>query len=713
MKSRLKFGLWMILAGITSALVGCGGSGSSVGGGGGGLGLTATPLTVQVALPTGSKAGALQALKVWTSAKESSPATDGKAEITIYNNGPQYTQVLDGSGRLVVAGFMGQGVDDLDASSTAEMLAYFAVGGPLQRGPGSSVKVLRAVRAMAGFQAVVTEVTAALTSKGYVDMTSASLQAALANVRTSITGGSKSRGVSVSPTKEKSGLELNDSVDEKIQITNTLFRRAYAYLERTGYQDSNGNTVASKQAVTQSWVTVPNRYGGEVDAAGLIKRQYEWQPVSMPALSVPADITTVANEREVYYKLTTIGPGRLPGDFDQLEGSQVNKWEETIYWTTFLDFFMPIFANLVVPLDGPLMDDLSNFILKDPTAQQLMTGMRTSMPNVASEAAQGRFSGAVQAFVNSSQTVTVTIPAAAKLVNAWGASYTPGLFSDQQDLASRVEQATSDIGMVGLASAVEELAPINDILTCDQANIFEITSSGGSVSLIPESTSTGVDNTVDIKAVIKNKVQGATYKYHWSVTPNNNYFLNDVDGGGTDESPGGVLISNHDEVFLGSLIFTGGSATIKCKVVRADQNNAVVGEGTTQVKFEENVVVTKGTAKGIGRILYPPPGGRYGTLTILVAVIKEAPDVKKYTCEAYSPDGELMKSYTWSRGATLYISDEVLAQQRPNGEYWLYITGSNVARIGSEAAAQAQLEEDLTNFNAFASEMNIVVKHYK
>ncbi len=670
-------------------------------------------MTAQITLPAGSKAGAVQTLKVWTSARESSPATNGKAEITIFNNGPQFTQVLDASGRLVVAGFLGQNVDDLDASSTAEMLAYFAVGGPLQRGPGSSVKVLRGVRSMTGFSTVVNEVTTSLTTKGYVDMESATLQTALANVRKSITGGSKSRGVSVSPTKEKSGLKLNDAVDEKVQITNTLFRRAYAWLERTGYQDANGNTVASKQAITQSWITMPNRFGGEVDAAGLIKKQYEWEPVSMPAFSVPADIATVANEKEVYYKLTTVGPGRLPGDFTKLEGAQVTKWEETVYWTTFLDFFMPIFANLVVPLDGPMLDELSNYILSDATAQQFVAGLRTAMPHVSTEAAQGRFASAVQGFVNSSRTTGETVPMAAKLVTAWGAGFGSGLFQGQRDLENRVEQASNNIGMIGLASAVEELAPLSDILDCDQANIFEITSAGGNVSLIPESTSTGLTGTVDIKAVIKNKVQGATYKYHWTVTPNNSYFLNDVDGGGTDESPGGILISNRDEVFIGSLSSNGGTATIKCKVVRADQNNAVVGEGTTQVKFEESVTVTTGTAKGVGRILYPPSGGMYGTLSYVIAVIKDVPGVKKYTCEVYAPDGELLKSLTWSSGPTQYFPDEQLGALRPPGEYWVAIQGANVARISSEAAAQATLDDMVARANAYGSTLRVVVNQYK
>ncbi|MBX3095501.1 MAG: hypothetical protein KF812_01435 [Fimbriimonadaceae bacterium] len=711
--SRIR-GPLVPIAVLGAIILGCGGSGGSSETTGGFRGLTITPTNSKVTLPASRSYGSLSELSVWTSAGEGAPATSGDVQVKVFNNGPQYTEVRDDDDKLVASGFIGTGRTELGFESTAEVLVYFGIGGPLQRGSNGSQKVvLDSVKNLPGFSGVVTAVTDSFNSKGYIDNEDTAIKSAVAAVRDSILTSRErreatSRGPDVDPSRFASGLEINNSVNDQILLTNTAFRRGYLWLKRTGYKDSEGVTHDLDVSLASKEVALPARYGGTIDSAtGLINSQYNWEPVTMPKFDVTSDLPGIENEVDVFYELTTVGIGWLPGDFDELTGAQITKWEEIVYQTVYLDFYLPVFANLVIPLDGAGMDSVSGYAGQSSAARAFFTNARTSMPNVASEVAKGNFTTGLSQFVTSSQLPTVE-KMTADIMISWGRQFGTNLFKDEEELHNRVGRARVAINMLDLVDATDDMAPIGDLRSADQANIFRITSSRSAVKITPDEAEVGISETTDIRATIKDKQAGATYRYEWSLNTTN-FFLQDAGGNSTDESPGGVLKTSYDKVFIGNLTFAVGTPTITCRVYIGD---TFIGTANTRVEFKESVNTTPGRYKIVGGVFDKDNNGTFNLHYGLVAEVDVKKDADHYSMVAEYETGETIKRVNWAATSPPYwpLYSELKAGQPPN-TYWIVIDGTTTAGGNlTEAQAREQLASEIARLEVKYNGMKVKTK---
>lgn len=683
MKRNWSLSLYALVGAMI--VLGCGGSG--VGIAPAAVNLVKTPTPTKLTLPAG--APAMSALKVWTSIGEATPSPSGDVTVEVFNNGPQYAEVRNAAGEMVAAGFVGGARRTLNLDTTAEMLTYFAVGGPLQRGSKTSqALVLAGIKSLSGFPAVVDAVKTTFAAKGFVSAEEPAIRAALDAVVDAIVPNppSTTRGADVAPTKEASGLEINNDVNDQIRITNHSFRRAYMWLIRTGFKDVQGNTRELAEGIAAQPVVMPSRYGGSVDSAtGLIKGDYSWVPAAMQPHPVASEVATIDNEEEIYYQLVTVGVGKSAGDFDDLTLEQFKKWQELVYWTAYLDFYLPVFANLALPLNGDSLDDLSEFAYRHQLAQAFATTGHDSMPTVASLAAQGRFPDALRSFVNSSRLDEVN-SMMAKIMIEWGRKFGSSLFTGEQDLVNRVHTAKNRIGMIGLADAVGRMAPLGDLMRADHANIFRITSARSTVKLVSDAEEIGLQDTANIEAIIKNKQAGVTYRYEWSVD-NSNFFLQDVDGKSTDESPGGILKSAHARVFIGNLSNNEGTPTITCKVYNG---NTLIGIATTRVAFRNKV--REGTATFVIKSrITPNPANpdQFNTAVVALAEVPHVQNAAHYAIVIEDKNGQDIKRTNWSPNKPPTTTDTIIWQQKPSGVYWVTIQGDGmVGYVDAGTAAQ-------------------------
>lgn len=671
MKLRASSTLLFIVFLIT--LLACGGSG----------GTTTGPFTSYSVTQSNAKVtlppivGALTNLKVWTSAGEETPSAAGQVSVKVLNNGPQYTEVRNAAGKLVALAFVGNGRTDISIQSTAEAMVYFAVGGPLQRGSiGSQTLVLTNAKNFPGFANVVAAITTTLNAQGFVSAEDPAVKSALDSLRDALIATRKpaeTRGPKVEPTKVISGLEINNDVNDQIKITNTAFRRGYMWLSRTGFKDSNGNTHTLADAIAAEPIVMPGRYGGKVDSAtGLLTAQYPWEPAAMSPHPVSSDIGDADNEDEIYYDLVTVGVGRTAGDFDKLTNEQFHKWEEIVYWTAYLDFYLPVFANLAVPLNGDALDSLAEFIYEHPGAKSFIGTLPSNMPQVSSLTAQGRFPDAVAHFVSSSQMPAIAEMTADMMVE-WASSYGSGLFNNQQDLHNRIHLASQNIGMHNLPAALAGLAPFSDLQNADQANVFKITSEANDFKLQSDNDEVGLTDTVNITALIKNPEPNKTYRYEWTVS-NTGFFLQDVDGNSTDESSGGILKSPHKEVFIGNLTTSEGNPTITCKFYIG---NTLAGTASTRVSFIEKV--KEGTATFIVKTLITPNPNGSATSNSAVAAIAEIPKVTNadhYAIVIEDENGEDLLRKNWAATSNPPVAHPKMWAGKPAHVYWACFDGS-------------------------------------
>lgn len=700
---------------LITTLIACGGAGVNSGNQGEFQGLTVTPFQTKLTLPASRAVTTPPTFHIWTSAGEETPDASGNVNVKVFNNGPQYTEVRDDAGNMVAAGFVGSGRTKLSLETTAEALAYFAVGGPLQRGSVQSQRVvLEGIKKLSGFEAVQTAVTNTYNSQGYVSADASEIRSALDALVESILASrspkpAATRGPKVDPTTAISGLEINNDVNDQIQIKNTAFRRSYMWLVRTGFKDDNGNKRDLTDGIAAQMIDMPGRYGGQVDSAtGLITGQYSWQPITMDPHPVSSDISGVDNEEEVYYQLTTVGVGRTAGDFEDLTPEQFNKWEELVYWTAYLDFYVPVFANLVLPLDGAALDSLDEFALKHANAQAFITAARSSMPQVSSLTAQGRFPDAVAAFVGSSQTATTTTPLTAKIMLEWGRQYGSNLFRDEQDLVNRVGQGSSRIGMIDLASAIAEMAPFQDIQNADQANIFKITSGKSAVKVVADAEEIGLTDTANLEAIIKNPEAGVTYSYEWTVN-NSNFFVQDVDGKSTDESPGGILKSTRAKVFIGNLSNNEGTPTVTCRVLKG---TTLVGVASTRIAFKDKVKEGTGKLRIEKRITLIPGTERYNFYVACIAEVPKVPNAAHHSIVIEKANGEDVLRTNWDPTRPPRTLDTELWIKKPENVFWVGFDGVYPERGMDLELATAEVDRIVAGFEREYASIKIKVTNY-
>ncbi len=577
-----------LMAGAIIGLVGCGGSGGgsgfgggSGGGSGGGFGgLTATPVTAQITLPSGTSV-VIGDLHAWSSAGTSNPNAGGQVQVTVFNNGPQYTDVRDPQGRIVLAGFLGADRDELNAETTAELFAYFAVSGATQRGEGREI-VLNSLRGHSLFAAVVAEVELQIRTQGFVDPNTGDLANRLTAMHDSLAG--RGRGTLVEPGATASGVVLDTITDGELKITNTYLRRGYAWLERTGHRDAEGNKHTENTLIEEFELAMPSRYGGWSGAVGdLIQGNFLWTPVEMPSKPIPLHPTSA---EQTYYRFTVLGLGASQGDFLKLPVERQNALTRVGIKSLVLDVMVPVVANILVPIKGDAVDDFVKFTGANPIVSDIINNLAQTAPEVVDLMKNGQPKEAFFKLWGAAVSSNTAFPAFLQMFIEWTHEYGVGkLFGSPEEMYEYADSALRVLGAVDLVASVFDMGIFfHDLSQSNLADVWDITTTGGQITVLPDDTLVPLLEPTHVKAVIQNKNPDAVYKYEWSTNPG--YRLTDRFGKTNTDSPGGILITSDDALALVSLLEEGGVCTIKCKVTRIDgPNDIFIDESTADVRF--------------------------------------------------------------------------------------------------------------------------------
>ncbi len=558
------------MAGALVGLTGCGGSGGgsfgggSGGGTGGGFGgLTPTPVTAQITLPSGTPA-AIGDLSAWSSAGTSNPNAGGQVQVTVFNNGPQYTDVRDSQGRIVLAGFLGEDRDELNAETTAELFAYFAVSGATQVGEGREI-VLNGLKSQTLFASVVTEVENQIRTNGFVDPSSGELTNRLTALADSIAG--RGRGTIVDPDATSSGVVLDTITDGELKITNTYLRRGYAWLERTGYV-KDGTEHEQLELLSEFELEMPSRYGGWSGVlADLIQGNFIWTPVEMPSIAIPL---SPSDADATNYRLSIIGLGTSQGDFLKMPVERQNALTQVGIKSLVLDIMIPVVANMLVPIKGDAVDDFIKFSGANPILSDVINNLTSTVPEVAGLIRDGQPREAFFTLWGAAVSSNTAFPAFIQMFIEWTHKYGIGnLFGSAEEMYQYADSALRILGAVDLVGTTFDMGIFfHDLSQSNLADVWDITTTGGKITVVPDDNRVPLLEPTHVAAVIQNKNPNAVYKYEWSATEG--YRLTDRFGKTNTEDPDGVLTTSDDEVLLTSQLDVGGTCTVKCRVTRID-----------------------------------------------------------------------------------------------------------------------------------------------
>jgi hypothetical protein len=554
-----------------------------------------------VTLPEGAKARAVHSLRVWTSGGAEQPDASGKVKVTVFNDGPQYTEARDPEGRLVVAGFLGKNGTALDAASTAEMLTYFATGAPMATGDARR-QVFDGLRDLRGFEAVVAEVESDLRTDGYLTPNDPAMLAKLDAIVAGIGGEARvsTRGAVVTPETQLSGVSIDTTVDGELRLENVYLRRAMAWLEKVSYTVKRGESVTivladpPSEPVKPFEIAAPKRYAGFVGTiADLFQGNVAYSPTSTGPFEIPAIDPQIEGCIGTNYHLTMVGPGLTVGNRGDLTTERREEANRFVVKAAMLDYLLPFLVTVVIPIQGELLDDFLKYTGGSAILQDMLTTVFATAPGVADLVWQGKYYDATIAMRDAGLLSSTFLPGVTQLFLNWAAD------SSSDQIAGMAERYANDAqAILGTIGNIDKWLSILEtgIVGADLANskmyeLARIESTSGKVTLTPAKNVLPAQETTTVTAVIQDKNPSAVYQYEWRVSEG--FRLNDSFGKTTDDSPDGVLTTSQESVAVESKENEPGVATIRCKVTRVDgPRETTIDDAMGTVTFADGIEVT-------------------------------------------------------------------------------------------------------------------------
>ncbi|ARU39962.1 hypothetical protein CCB80_01940 [Armatimonadetes bacterium Uphvl-Ar1] len=562
-------------------VIGCGGSGTNPQSSAG-FTLTRTPIQAQIQLPAGTPISNLTTLIPWSSGGATAPNSSGQTEITIFNNGPQYSDVRNAAGKLVLASYLSADKRTLNAETTAQAMIFFAIGGSVQRGD-DAVTVLNGVPNLAGYPAVVDEVEDQLLAQGYVSLQTGTLQNDIQAIINEIGSPAPAgRGTIAEPTSQ-SGLTLNTLVDGKLTIKNDLLRRTRAWIRRVSYVDASGVEKESVSQYEKHDLSTAVPYGGIGNTLkGIVTGETLWTGTTSGPFDIPL---YPADARSTKYELKTFGMGLSEGNYVNRTPEEINEGIEIAIKTLILDAILPAIANIAIPLGGGGLDEFVKFASGNAIIADLINLTRDALPQIINLLSEGKLLEAVELLWTTGFTLNSALPAILQLMIDFGEKYGPDWFFNQSgNFAEQIGEKLVILGYVDVFLNAANLVKLGiDIGNADQASIFRIETTSGKATLVADDPIASVFDTTIIKAVIQNKDPNSTYKYEWSVSAGYRLTTSQTS---TNQAPNGVIETFDDFARISTETNEPGTAVVSCKVFRMEgDKKRPVDNPTLQYRF--------------------------------------------------------------------------------------------------------------------------------
>jgi|GEM_PF-3441976 len=558
-----------------------------------GFQFVATPVQAQIQLPTGETVPALTLLEPWCSGGATPVTADGKTNVTIYNNGPQYADVRDAAGNLVLISYLSDTQKVFNAETTAQAMIFFAIGGAAQIDEGPAI-VLAGVPDFPGYGSVVDEISAQLVSQGYISLQTGTLADKIQDVVDAVRGtpAPDGRGTIAEPTNA-SGIFLNTITDGQFTIQQNFLRRTEGAIRRISYIDSVGNKHEGVEAETEFKevkIATPSRYGGFLGTAtNILKGELVWTPTVTEPIAIPLfpDVAQATT-----YELRVYGWGASPGNVVSLTQEERDKILELSLKSIVLDACLPVIANIIIPLKQGAIQNFLEFAGSSSLLSDTINILRDTNPQLVSQLTAGNVKAALITTYETVLTSNTFLPTIFEIAFDWANKNNVKLLgSTGTELSALVGKRLALLGIVDVYfSTVDMIAYGIDISNSSRCQNFIITTTPGKISVTSEHPSVSVSKTSELTAVIQNKNPDAVYKYEWSVSEGYEIY---ADNGTTSTAPEGILATSQDTVDIKSLTEDPGTARIECKVTRIDgPNDVFVAIGKLEFKFVADVVVT-------------------------------------------------------------------------------------------------------------------------
>jgi uncharacterized repeat protein (TIGR03803 family) len=381
-------------------------------------GFATTNYTSTVVLPSGSTLTPPQ-LTVIDSVSEAFPGASGTFTISGYNFGSQIAVVLSPAGNPMLMGWLDATHTQVSAGTTAEVLAYYALGGDLMFTQSDKDALEASIVNASGLPALTQVVAQEIVSNpdAFANPDTA-LTNALNTFFTSVSGitpndvkgGPRPHGILINPGAQ-SGENVIQLPPFQADIMNSYRRRSHAFVSRIG--DSPTGDPSSPIPLLD--FEVPPVTGLTGGVAGTITDIYNYYwgnntAAYAPIESDPFNIPLQTGDTKTTYQVTIVGPG--PGNLNLLASlttpQQASQIQVSIYGFV-NDALIPFCTNFVFgsgfpPGQGQATSTVQVEAFEANWKLDLANDMYnalTTVPAVQALIVQGDYQGALASVIDS------------------------------------------------------------------------------------------------------------------------------------------------------------------------------------------------------------------------------------------------------------------------------------------------------------------------
>jgi hypothetical protein len=511
-----------------------------------GQALNATQVAT-VVLPAGMNLR-LDQLTVVDSLGQVTPSSAGTFTLPTYVYNSQVAVVLNPNGNPILMGWLDSTHQTLSAETTAEVLAFYALGGPLLYTTADSQALEAALANAPGLGSLAQTIGSELAANpDALEQTDPAIETALNQFFTSISGitpGAQSGAVSekaaahpessggappggvgilIQPGEQSGVFVEQSSTANEIDAVNKFRRRTHVFVDRVSDTSASGQVTQDAGAVTDFELSPTTGLTGGV--AGTISDIYNsyWGNTTTaygPVTSDPVSIPVKSGYTKTTYQVTVVGPGFNAGVYSSLTDAQATAQLQTAVAGFVDDAMIPFLANYIFG-SGFFSQESGALSFKSTWQTDLQADMLNFVagaPALQQQIISGDYSGALaQVIDNIRQAGSLRT----LVINSLEQAATKGFSSEA--LTTAMSSFNTILNAAGGVLQIYDSSIMAAQLTqSDEADQWTVINGGQKVTLTPASTSLaqfgiGVQN---LTAALPGVSNTAGYSYYWTNTGN-------------------------------------------------------------------------------------------------------------------------------------------------------------------------------------------------
>ncbi len=310
-----------------------------------------TTKDVQIILPKNSPVD-LSTCELFSLSLSTPVDNKGNVKAAFDKGYPNIAYVFDKNNNVILAGFITDSTTTISTGSTAEVLLYFGMGTTFQ--PYEIMdKFINGIGKVPGVPEWKSELEKMFKSdpltlqKGlYAD----ALKTKVAEIIKSGTIPRKAADITVNANDIRSGLQLAEAGLNEFTITNTIRRRAYAFIYKMNYKDLEGTSHTVNSSIGGNVTAMAELQisptGAIRDFKGVLQDWAAGKGMEFAATTNgPVEIPLEDEETEANFKVRVLGPG-LPLPDAKTSFEKDRLWNLTLQTFAF-DYIIPVMLDIV------------------------------------------------------------------------------------------------------------------------------------------------------------------------------------------------------------------------------------------------------------------------------------------------------------------------------------------------------------------------------